>query len=326
MTQEKISVIVPVYNVAPYLRKCIDSLLAQTYTNLEIILIDDGSTDGSEQICDEYAECHSDIIVIHQKNSGLSVARNVGLETASGEWIAFLDSDDWVESTMYETLFSLVHDYEADLASCSTRQISINGEVLSLSNTGNIHILTPDEIIMGLVKQEIVRFEVWNKLWKRSLIGDVRFIAGQVSEDVHFDRLLFLKTNKMVHIDLPLHNYLFRRPGSTACSFKLARLCIFNEFDELIQELDKKGKIKLADSVRWVALNFAYNIYSEAVDTKQDTEIKGKLLRWFKQYYCERTDKTAPVARNRIKMRLFYIFPTLLTILRKFKRTFCQTR
>lgn len=320
MRQQIISVIVPVYNVAPYLCKCIDSLLAQTYPALEIILVDDGSRDGSEGICDEYANRYSNITVIHQENAGLSAARNAGLELASGQWIAFLDSDDWVESTMYETLLSLAQAYEADLASCGTRYLTAKGEVLSLSDTGKIHILTPDEMIAGLVVPRVVRFEVWNKLWKRSLIGDVRFIEGQVSEDVHFDRLLFLRANKMVHIDLPLHNYLVKRPGSTATSFKLARLCIFDEFDELIQELTEKGKGELADSVRWIALNFAYNTYCEAVDTGQDAAVKDKLLRWFKRYYRERKSKEVPVAGSGLKMRLFHFSPAAAMLLRNLKR------
>ena len=301
MEQQKISVIVPVYNVAPYLHKCVDSLLAQTYPDLEIILVDDGSTDGSERICDEYAGHYPHITVIHQKNAGLSVARNVGLEAASGEWIAFLDSDDWVEKNMYEVLFSLSQTYGADLTSCATRELTVEGEVLSSPNTGTTRVLTPDEIVAGL--------EVWNKLWRRSLIGDVRFIKGQVSEDVHFDRLLFLKTNKMVHIDLPLHNYLVKRPGSTATSFKMARLCIFDEFDGL------------ADSVRWVALTFAYDIYIEAVDTKQDAAVKDKLLQWFAKYYEERKDKSAPFAAKstKIKMRAFRSCPVLVVHLRKLR-------
>ena len=182
MRQPKISVIVPVYNVEPYLRKSINSLVEQTYSNLEIILVDDGSTDGSEAICDEYADRYPHIKVIHQKNAGQSAARNAGIEMAAGEWIAFLDSDDWIEKEMYETLLSLAQAYEADLASCATREWTVNGESLSCSHTGKVYVLTPDEMIAGLVTHEIVRYEVWNKLWKRSLIGDIRFIAGQIGE------------------------------------------------------------------------------------------------------------------------------------------------
>lgn len=316
MEQQRISVIVPVYNVAPYLHKCVDSLLDQTYPDLEIILVDDGSTDGSERICDEYAGRYPHITVIHQKNAGLSVARNVGLEAASGEWIAFLDSDDWVEKNMYEVLFSLSQTYGADLTSCATRELTVEGDVLSSPNTGTTRVLTPDEIVAGLVTQEFVRFEVWNKLWRRSLIGDVRFIKGQVSEDVHFDRLLFLKTNKMVHIDLPLHNYLVKRPGSTATSFKMARLCIFDEFDGLVRELEKKKKLGLADSIRWVALTFAYDIYIEAVDTKQDAAVKDKLLQWFNRYYQERKSRTVSFTKSGIKMMLFHLSPALVVSLR----------
>nr|WP_326166451.1 glycosyltransferase [uncultured Oscillibacter sp.] len=326
MEQQKISVIVPVYNVAPYLHKCVDSLLAQTYPDLEIILVDDGSTDGSERICDEYAGHYPHITVIHQKNAGQAVARNAGLDAAAGEWIGFLDSDDWIEEDMYETLLSLAQTHGADLVSCSTRQLSVDGEILSLSDTGKILTLTPDEMIAGLVTQEIVRFEIWNKLWKRSLIGDVRFIKGQLCEEVYFDRLLFLKANKMVHIDLPLHNYLVKRPGSTATSFKLARFCIFDEFDALIQDLEARGKSKLADMVRWVAVTFSYGIYCEAVDTKQNAEVKDKLLQWFVKYYDGRKDKDTPFVHKstKIKMRLFRSCPGSMICLRKLRDALCK--
>lgn len=321
MELQKISVIVPVYNVAPYLRRCVNSLVKQTYPNLEIILIDDGSTDGSETICDEYAAQYAHIIAIHQKNAGQAVARNAGIEIASGEWIGFLDSDDWIEETMYETLIVLAHRYETDLASCATQQITVDGKVLSVSNTGIIHVLTPDEMIAGLVTQEIVRYEVWNKLWKRSLIGDVRFIGGQLGEEVHFDRLLFLKANKMVHIDLSLHNYLVRRPGSTASAFRPARLCIFNEFDALVQELEKDEKNELSDAVRRIASTFACDIYFQAIDTKQNNEILTQLLQWFRYFYRGKKTDSKLFKKIELKIKLFNFSPRLTLILRKIKKT-----
>lgn len=320
MRQQIISVIVPVYNVSPYLHRCVNSLLEQTYPNIEIILIDDGSTDGSEKICDEYAQCHPNITVIHQKNSGQAAARNVGLRIATGDWIGFLDSDDWAEKNMYETLITLGQSYGADLASCATRQLTVNGKILSEPNTGEIRILSPDDIIAGLVTREIVRFEVWNKLWKRTLIEEVSFIEGQLCEEVHFDRIAFLRANKMVHIDSVLHNYLVMRPGSTATSFKMARLCIFDEFDSLIQDLEKMKKLDLANMVRGIAATFAYGFFCEAVDTRQSIETKKRLLQYFEHFYEEGKERMLPLNKNDAKMLLFHSCPGLLMCLRRIKK------
>lgn len=319
MTQQMISVVIPVYNVAPYLRKCLESVLNQTHQNLEIILIDDGSNDGSEKICDEYAAKYSNVAVHHQENAGLSVARNRGLEESHGEWIAFLDSDDWVDPDMYQTLYDLAQEYDAEITSCGTKQVTVDGEVGAVSETGELQILNSDEMIAGLVTQEVVRFEVWNKLWKRSLIGDIRFIKGQVSEDVYFDRVLFLRANKMVHIDLPLHNYLVKRPGSTATSFKVGRLCIFDEFATLIQELEEQGKSALADKVRWIGTSFAYGTYMEAVDTKQEMRIREDLQNWHKTYYKDIRDKSVCSGKEGLKMKLFSCCPGPLIALRKLR-------
>ena len=117
-----LSVIIPVYNVKPYLEKCVESIVDQTYHNLQIILVDDGSTDGSQTICDELAQKDSRIVVIHKENGGLSTARNVGMDRAKGDYIAFVDSDDWLERNMYEVLINQLEAHDADLVACSKKK------------------------------------------------------------------------------------------------------------------------------------------------------------------------------------------------------------
>ena len=114
-----ISIIIPVYNVAPFLSQCIQSVLDQTYTHLEVIIVDDGSTDESPAICDKFAKLDTRIKVIHKKNGGLSDARNAGLDIASGDFIGFVDSDDWIDNDMYETLYNLISQYGADISACT---------------------------------------------------------------------------------------------------------------------------------------------------------------------------------------------------------------
>jgi glycosyltransferase involved in cell wall biosynthesis len=318
-----ISVIVPVYNVEKYLKRCIDSIINQTYKNLEIILIDDGSSDSSGEICDEYAILDLRIHVIHQKNKGLSAARNAGIELATGEWIAFLDSDDWIDSEMYEILLDNGIKNNADISTCQSRNVNAKGELLS-SKTPNmienqITEMSADDIISGLYTLTKVRFEVWNKLWKRSLIGETRFIDGQVSEDVYFDRVLFTRTSKMVHTTRCLHNYLTQRKGNTNNSFKIARLCIFGEFDQWINDLNVSNKTNLANLVSCIAANFATDIYFEAVKREQSTEVKKRLQYQFKKYYKQANKYSEIRLSNKIKNLIFRISPKLFVHFRNAK-------
>lgn len=304
----RISVIVPVYNVAPYLRRCVDSILQQTYSNLEIFLIDDGSTDESGAICDELCTNDARIVVIHQKNGGLSAARNTGLDHATGEWIAFLDSDDWIEPQMYEVLEKIAEKHDADIASCLSRNVSVDGRVPPVKDTLDELVLDLDGMIGGLLSQKAVRFEVWNKLFRRSTIGDLRFKLRQVSEDVYFDRVLFLKSNRMIHINQTLHNYLILRAGNTNSSFKAQRLCIFPEFDALISDLKARQKPELADMVSCIAMNFSVAISAEAIRTKQDAAMKKQLRSLYWRYRRE-AGNCAYVNR---KVTLFFdLHPTL---------------
>ncbi len=176
-----ISVIVPVYQVEKFLPKCLDSIIGQTYKNLEIILIDDGSTDNSGKICDEYAKKDTRIRVIHQNNQGISFTRNVGLKIARGEYIAFVDSDDYLENDMYEYLWKLISKENADVAMCNTCEDE------------GFRSEKPIDVayVMGPI-QKYFEFSdwmaPWNKLYKKELIGDIRFdLAAPPSEDEVFN-------------------------------------------------------------------------------------------------------------------------------------------
>lgn len=186
-----ISVIVPVYNVEPYLRKCLDSILAQTYQDLEILVIDDGSTDGSGKICDEYAEKERWIRVFHTENNGLSCARNLGLDNANGDWIGFVDSDDWIEPDMFEVLLRRAQETGADVVDCGwyweypDRIEEHKGKEQILSSMEAIHMLVKQEIFNG----------VWNRLWKRRCFEGIRFPEGRIHEDVATTYRVFLDEN-----------------------------------------------------------------------------------------------------------------------------------
>ena len=311
-----ISVIIPVYNVESFLEKCIDSVINQSYKNLQIILIDDGSTDHSGDICDRYKNIDKRILVIHQKNQGLSVARNTGLNYSKGDWIAFLDSDDWLESDAYEVLYDIADKHQADISSCLSRNCYYGAEKPVASDSCNIFEYNDiNSIVREIRKKERLRVEVWNKLWKRELLEGIRFIPGQVSEDIHFDRIAFIRAKKIVHIDRTLHNYLVGRPGSTNSSFKVARFCVFDEYDEFINDLELRGCQEAAQMIRSMAIRYLLNMYIESVDKKQTTEIKKRIIDIFNVYYKQL------LCSNYLEkaFRIFAISPCLYYFISKLK-------
>lgn len=204
-----ISIIVPVYNVKDYVEKCLDSICGQSYTNLEIIVMDDGSTDGSGELCDAYALKDQRVKVIHRDNRGVSTVRNEGLDIAQGEYIGFVDGDDWVDGDMYEFLYELLIVNEADISVCShyierpnRRKIKyVSDEVLNL---------TPRDAIRLLVKDDIVRNYLWDKLFKRELFDGLRFPQNTCFEDMAVMYRVFYRARKVVMKGQPKYHYMMR--------------------------------------------------------------------------------------------------------------------
>lgn len=208
-TQPLISIIIPVYNVKDYLEKCLDSICGQTYTNLEIIVVDDGSTDGSAVICDKFAQKDRRVKVLHCANGGLSVARNRGMEIATGELIGFVDSDDWIETDMYQCLYDSLSGNDADVAICSSSHEE--GDKSSpLSASGVERTLTPRDCIYEMLKSKSITHCVWTKLYKTYLWQGVPFPAGKHFEDLATMHHVIARAKKIAVIDKPLYHYLIR--------------------------------------------------------------------------------------------------------------------
>lgn len=211
----KISIIVAVYNIAEYLPRCMESLCSQTYENLEIILVDDGSSDESGRICDNYAKQDNRIIVIHKKNGGLSDARNAGLEAAAGDYIGFVDGDDWIEPDMYRAMLASCMENEAEIAICRYRQIGEGAE--QSEGTNRVVPLTREQALEIYIcghEQYIIYNSVWSKLFQRELISDISFPVGKKSEDIMFTTKTFCRAKKLVYLDTPYYNYVLDREDS----------------------------------------------------------------------------------------------------------------
>lgn len=312
-----ISVIIPVYNVKPYLKKCIESIINQSYRDLEIIIVDDGSNDGTQILCDEYAAKDKRIRVIHQENKGQSVARNTGLDVANGEWISFVDSDDWLDIDMYKTLIELSLNNSGDIISCKTC-MHYGDTPRQSEDSLEVYKFDGREAIKQLLTQNIVRFELWNKIWKKAFIGNVRFVEGQLWEEVHFDLNLFLKCKKFVYIDKSLYNYRVNREGATNSSFKINRLSVFEEFDSLIEKSISKNDQEMVLVISTMGCSFAYRIFSEALWTKQSGALCKKIYNYFKKYYILTSGGLLKPIGTRIVWKAFLMFPRMTVRSRDF--------
>ncbi len=312
MENKKITVIVPIYNVEKYLHRSIGSIINQTYHNMEIILVNDGSTDRSGEICDEYASKDGRIKVIHKPNGGQASARNLAINEATGDWFAFLDSDDWIEPDMYETLYRIAVENNADIATCKiSKEYEGKMNIEQNNDTGSIVVFTPQEAIMDLLHQTKIRFEVWNKLWKREVVSNTRFIDNQLCEEVHFDREVILRANRIVYIDKTMHHYMVGRPGSTMSSFKIKKMSIFDEFDFFIESLENYNNPVLGEVICCIATNFAISFYCEAIEDNQPQTITNELKRRFDKNYKIIRNSSLLTRKERIAYSCFKLSPTL---------------
>lgn len=225
MNMPKISVVVPVYNVEQYLEKCVDSLINQTYKNLEIVLVDDGSKDTSGQICDNLKNSNSNIIVIHKENGGLSSARNKGIEVSTGELLCFVDSDDYIEYDMIELLYQNLIKYGADISACSYIMVYPNKDVI-ISNGNDVKVYNKQEALKNSLLVNDIGVICCNKLFKRELFNDVTFPVGQAFEDINTMYKLLNNSNVVVYDPTPKYYYIQRDNSINGQSFKTKK---FNE-------------------------------------------------------------------------------------------------
>ena len=209
-----ISVIIPVYNTKQYLQSCLDSILSQTYTDLEVLFIDDGSTDGSAQLLDAFAARDSRIRVIHQPNGGVCAARNRGIQEARGDYLSFIDSDDTLEPDMYEMLIKCIREYSVDIAHCSYNRVT-NGVVKPIGNSGQVYMQSKAETLRCLLTGKVFVGSCWTKLYARRLFESVRFPSGiRTNEDMLVNFQTFSQVEKSVFIDVCKYNYLTSETSS----------------------------------------------------------------------------------------------------------------
>lgn len=238
--QELISVIIPVYQVEKYLSRCLDSVINQTYKNLEIILVDDGSTDASGDICDEYAKKDDRIKVIHKENGGLSSARNVGLDIMQGEYVAFVDSDDWIAPDMYEYLYQIMQDTGVDISVCYYKRTS-GAEGKANKKKEQIKILEHDEIdnFFYRLNGEPSFYSVWNRLYRKSVVKFIRFWDGKINEDVLYTYEAYKSANSLAVSNQIKYYYFMNNKGLTRSGLSAKDFSLLEVWDRIVKDTEK---------------------------------------------------------------------------------------
>ena len=241
-----ISIIVPVYNAEKYVNRCIKSILNQTYTNFELILVEDGSSDASGLLCDDWAKQDIRIKVIHKENGGASSARNCGLNMAVGEYITFVDSDDWIEPYMYECLYKIMKENGAQMASCEGRIVSSKDKKI-LQPIPKIEVWGRKELLdcFFRINGEATVYVICGKLISKDLLGDYRFIEGRMNEDIEASFYLCSKCKKAVYTNIIFYNYFRNYDGVTNSRFsekKLDLLYIWDSLKERVLSLTPEYK------------------------------------------------------------------------------------
>ncbi len=323
-----ISVIVAAYNIETYLPRCLDSILGQTYRALEIIVVDDGSVDGTGAICDEYVKKDSRIQVIHQENQGPSGARNAGLTIAKGDYIGYVDGDDWIEMRMYEAMLNACEEEGAQLAVCAYRHIKEDtdskkytedtNDKKQVNFSGKKYVLTRQEALDTYIcddKPYHIYNSVWSKLFRRDLVEGMQFPVGKKSEDINYTTNALVNTNCCVFLDTPYYNYVVNRQGSIM-NEKLHERRFNDEiplWEEQIAYLKEIGMEEFSEKAFYHFCRRMLFYFVEFKDKKMKASAKEAVLVLKKE-----KDKIKEIYKNefavtgdKIRMKIFLFNPDL---------------
>lgn len=277
MSNPMISIIVPIYRVEKYLKKCVDSILVQTYKNFELILVDDGSPDNCPAICDEYAKQDDRVVVVHKKNGGLSDARNAGLDIAKGEYIGFVDSDDYISPIMYETLMNRIISDQSDLAMCKYMCIYDSGEIIKKEKSDKTiskKCYSPKEFILELFMPHGVDYVVaWSKLYKKEIFNKLRFPIGKQHEDEFIIHSVVAQCKKISCVEDELYYYRQREGSIMTENFNVKRL---DYGDALIERYFFAKKYKYKQWKADIAYRLSCQLEKWNLYAKDDAEIQKR--------------------------------------------------
>lgn len=308
---ELISIIVPVYNVEKYLSKCVESIQRQTYRNIEIILVDDGSPDHCPEICDRFAKEDSRIKVIHKKNGGLSDARNAGLEAANGAYLAFVDSDDYISNDMIEKMYCRILRDRSDMAICNIDFVDENGNSIN-RNTIQAKNVTVEEpqFWRELRANYIYCVVAWNKLYVKKLFEDVQYDVGKLHEDEFILHKLVSKCERISFLSEKMYFYLQREQSIMNSKYTVERMDLAEALIHRSLYFRQRGWQELAEwsltgSIGSVMKGYNMPEHSEEAWKQRIKELHKK----FRAAYVQVASSKTASLRFRVNAFLFYLSP-----------------
>ena len=309
MDNNLISVIIPVYRVEAYLRRCVDSVLAQTYTQTEVILVDDGSPDGCPAICDAYAREDGRVRVIHQENAGLSGARNAGIEAAKGAWLSFVDSDDYLAPEFLERLYRACVDTGSEMSVC--RWEYVRGErPVPERGSGKLEVCSGREMLSRLYQPDGAYFVVaWNKLYRRELFQEIRYPLGRIHEDEATTYRIYDQVKRAAYVDSSLYGY-FVTPASITRGFNPKRMDWVYAVAERMDFFEKRGYRELMVPGLQAFADGSIDIYFGLRDHLPDSGRQQEEIRAFVRQGLKRVRRYGRFPlRTAIGYRLFLACP-----------------
>lgn len=317
-----ISIIIPVYNVVQFINDCMNSVICQTYLNLEIILVDDGSTDGSSELCDLYAIKDKRIKVVHQKNMGLSCARNRGIELARGKYLFFLDSDDYIHPQLIRCLHDTLIKNKADIVFCA-HQVVQEKEKIKFQPIDSVEhmvmeFVTGQECVERFYSHEAIDMVVvWNKLYKREHFEKLRFPAGKIHEDEFVNYKLLYPLAKCVYIKEKMYYYRSRNNSIMNCNFSLNYFDKVDAYCERTEYFRERNRKLYCYTLRRYLTSLAEGIIQLKVNFPQEKQRLEQLYEIFISKYKDAVKSGDITYRERMK---FFIFLKNETLYIRWKR------
>lgn len=295
-----ISVVIPVYNVEKYLSECLDSVINQTYKNLQIILVDDGSTDSSGKICDEYAEKDARITVVHQSNAGAGAAKNTGLDLVKGEYFSIIDSDDYIELDMYEKMVNSLEKYNADIVQCLFRNVFVNDSFdRKYKIKGNYPKVLTSKSFLKEYLYDWKYAIFWNKLFKSSLLKEIRFPVGRKIDDEFFTYKLVCNAKKVVNIDNILYNYRMRK--TSVMNENNSDRLIYDRIDCFIERYNYISNVYPS-----LKKNYNLKLYDDLLYFKDSAKDNGKILSLINNFSRKKSNGFDKLYQKKMNKKLVF--------------------
>ncbi len=319
--EELISVVVPIYNVEEFLEKCVDSILSQSYSNLEIILVNDGSKDNCLKICRDYELKDSRIVVIDKENGGLSSARNAGIDKATGKYIMFIDSDDYIEKTTVEKLYNNISSNGADISICNFFYSYKNENI---RNNAILNTTIDDESKFSYLygKYSLQTIISWNKLYKRELFNEIRYPDGLIHEDQYIICDLLDKSKKINYMTDEFLYYYVQRDNSIMSTFNINRFDVIKGLNRRIEFFESKKYDMLINRTKVEKIQLLYQLLKESkkgtVEDKNKYIIKSEEMD-FKNTFRELKGAKLDV-KSKIKLFLIEKLPNVYDFLKREKK------